>query len=212
MDQKEKTFLKNLYREGKLSFEKDYFKSLLNLSAGALALSITIAQIGFNSSPILGWLLIFSWISLGIAASSVLIYFILGQYEYDKRIEDLEYEDNPLKQTDQEIHELAHAIDAKIKGRTVESYWILNEKNLKRKTYDKLGQISSFSFLIGIIALGFFTYSNLFQDTNFRNFQTPQTNPIELDSEENMPILKDSLRNDTTKKDTMYQGELPTNK
>lgn len=202
MDQKEKTYLKNLYREGKLSFEKDYFKSLLNLSAGALALSITIAQIGFSSNPVLGWLLIFSWILLGVAVLSVLIYFILGQYEYDKRIEDLEYEDTPLKHTDKEIDELAHATDAKIKGRRVEAFWILNEKSFKRKTYNKLGLISSFSFIIGIIALGFFTYSNLFQHSNSMNDETTPPSSVEIKSKNNMPGLQDSLRNDTSRKDS----------
>ena len=161
MDIEEKQFLKNLYREAKLAFEKDYFKSILNLSAGALALSITVAQLAFTTEINRGWILMSSWLLLGISVISVLVYFKLGQYEYDKRIEKIDRENAISKINEKERKELMELTDAVVYGKKIQELLIRYEEIFKRTIFKWLGGISIIAFILGITFLAIFTYVNL---------------------------------------------------
>lgn len=161
MNKDEKLQLIYLYQEGKLTFEKDYFKTIMSLSTGVLAISITVLNFTLESVINYGLWLYFSWLFFGIAILFVLTYFLLGQYEYEERINDLKFSDNPIQSFDNEIHLISKAVVADFEGNWVKAKYLSKKDSIKRGYFRHLGKLSSCAFMFGLIFLGLFTYLNI---------------------------------------------------
>lgn len=161
MDKEEQVFLINLLTEQKFSFNNYYYKSLLNLSAGAFTISISIIQVFHESDFYSIYLLYISWAALISSLASILAYFILTPYRLDRKIKELEWTGSQLKKLEAEEDLLARETDLKYEGKNIKAWWEIHEEIIMNKTYRYLGYSCTIFFIIGIGFLTAFTIKNI---------------------------------------------------
>tara|TARA_R110002049_G_scaffold283373_2_gene463413 strand:- start:708 stop:1205 length:498 start_codon:yes stop_codon:yes gene_type:complete len=150
-------------QEARLTTERELNKSLLTISSGAFALSITIVQFLIGTKFNYLEILYASWLFLAISMILCLIF-------YKNKTKDLENELSKLKyyyfKSEREKHDEAVKNDIIKKIREdIENKLIRMPKNFSKKIIEylksKLTVIISFNLFVGIALLTLFTCINL---------------------------------------------------
>lgn len=151
-----------------LQTELDYNKSLMNLSGGALALSVTVVQIFLPNKINYPELLYLAWFLLSLSTILCLLFFKISLQEQKVEIEKVEYLYNtkPPKRIDdfREHHQKEALRNDFIKRSLIEKIQAKTKRflgSLRKGILNYFSNIVSILFIGGIFSLMLFTYFNL---------------------------------------------------